>query len=98
MCQLSVDLGDLTEQGCPEPLVSRPLPHPALRVSVLVTMKTALWGVLPSGPRTGQGLVLKLARSLWAAQPACSAGSHFDPPHSSECCPYVVEEAEAETR
>ena len=98
MCQLSVDLGGLTEQGCAEPLASQPLPQPSLRVSVLMTMKTAPWGVLPSGPWTGQRLVLKLARSLWAAQPGCSAGPHFDPPHSSECCPYVVEEAEAETR
>ena len=73
MCQLLVDLGGLTVQGCPEP--SRPGPsHSPRQVSVPMTMKTAPRGAarraldwLAPGLAAGPG-------GLRAAQPVCSPG------------------------
>lgn len=97
MCQLLVDLGGLTVQGCPEPLASRPVPQPSASVSPRdnedssprrAARRAMDWPA--PGLAAGPG-------GLWAAQPACSPGSPCYPLHSSECLPCVVEEAEAET-
>ena len=63
-----------------------------------MTVKTAPRGVLPSGLRTGQRLVLKLVPAACGqlrlrALPGLSLILR-----TAECRPYVVEEAEAETR
>lgn len=92
MWQLSVDLGAVLRPSRPGPSLS---PHCECQSCDSedsspghAAQRAADWPV--PGLEAGAG-------SLWAAQSVCSAGSQFDPPHSSECRPYVVEEAEAET-